>query len=257
MPFDRDSGLMFNETIVSAKHHRQCRHPNQYKMPPRFRDGRQVLGARGANSLEEMASETLFAKNMFRLDRTALEGVPHSMLERWWRWIWRRGCDSLHAWQVFASTGHFDKTFINTAQIFCMNPPCLTRIALSTDMAWLTNLAIGGMAFDTDFLLSISNISNLRTIHVQLSGPGHDRISFSDRILRAWAADARERGALSRLEMMFIDDQQYLTTNALQYLHHFTALNMFTARDCGINDQNNTTKIEWGSQGRGWRANRP
>lgn len=265
MPFDRDSGLVFNERIIAMQ--QQCRHEKKHKHNKTF-----VAPIRSASdgprSLVDMAKNTLF-RNMDKLDHTALQHLPPSMIDQLWTSITDSAADSLHAWQVFARTGIFDnkkmkkkKKSARRMNMSCMKPECLMDIASSPEMSWLTNLTVGSVAMDMGAALSISQIPNIRNIHIQACQPGIDRerSPFTDRLLRSWAADATDRGAMSLLEMIFMDDQLEITTNALRYLGAFPKLNMFTVRDCGINAHSNATgraKIVSAGQRVGWNLNRP
>lgn len=237
MPFDRDSGLVFDERTIPLP---RCRHGNKHNKgfvaPIR-------PASDGPRSLVDMAKNTLF-RNLRKLDHTALQYLPRSMIAQLWTWITDSACDSLHAWQVFARTGIFDKKCSRREMILCMKPECLMDIASSPEMSWLTNLTLGSVDMDMNSALSISQIPNIRTIHIRACQSGIYRSPFTNRLLRSWAADATHRGAMSQLEMIFIEDQPEITTQALWYLSAFPKLRMFTVRNCRINAQINETRNE-------------
>jgi hypothetical protein len=253
MPFDQDSGLVFTEKIVSVQ---ECSHPDKHHT--RFRKAVKY-GDHGARSLMDMAKTTLF-RNMKDLDKTSLEGLPLSVVERLWTWMSRSSSATLHAWQLFADTGHFDKNFVKRVELRCMRPQCLASFASSTDIAWLTDLTIGFVAMDTQASLSISEVPNLRSLDVQYCRPDRGRSPFTDRIIGAWAHDASERGALSRLELLFINDEPAITMHTLQHLHRFPALSTFAVRNCGINHDGLSVlrkEIVSEAQALGWNAKSP
>ena len=113
---------------------------------------------------------------------------------------------------------------------------------------------------DTQALLSISEVPNLRILDVQYCRPDRGRSPFTDRILGAWAHDASERGALSRLELLFIDDEPAITMHTLQHLHRFPALSTFAVRNCGISHHGRSAlrkEIVSEAQALGWNGKSP
>ncbi|KAF2211919.1 hypothetical protein CERZMDRAFT_97839 [Cercospora zeae-maydis SCOH1-5] len=230
MPFDQENGLVYAESVMKADDHMRCSRA-KYKMHLLELPG---LPTRGAGSLLVMAKRTFF-QNMDKLDISSLQDLPQPVIQQLWRWTNESGAVSLHAWQVFASTGLLNREDDFPFKLACMMPACLARFATSPNMAWLVDLAIGDVSMNTEDMISLSKIPNLRTLHLRRTMRNFPQQTYmSDRILRAWALVAKNSGALSKLQLLFIDGQRDVTTRTLQYLGHFPALQMFTAFDCGI-----------------------
>ncbi|KAI5361127.1 hypothetical protein Slin15195_G122400 [Septoria linicola] len=186
------------------------------------------------------------------------EVLPEQMAEKLWEWLVRNGAASLSAWKVFAATGYFGSGHTKVLSLSCTRQQCLHFAVLRADMTWLTDLTIGGEGLSGDTLSSIPRLCNLRTFHLRLDGrPSREaQALLSDRTLRAWAADAAERNALSKLEMIVVDEQTDITISVLQYLNGFPSLDTFATRKCGIDAREEVTRrvIAGESQRVGWRA---
>ncbi|WPB06028.1 uncharacterized protein RHO25_010683 [Cercospora beticola] len=226
MPFDRENGLVYTERVMKANGHRRCFY-DKHHMPslelPKHPD-------RGARSLVDMAKGTLF-RNTDMLDASSLQGLTQGVIEQLWRWANDCNAVSLHVWQVFARTNRLMVHDMKKRRIPCMRPACLASIANDANMAWLVRLTIKDLAIDMDDAISIRKIPNLQTFYIRGSGARQEGVS--DRILRAWASAAKDLGAMSKLELMFLGAQWDLTPHSLQYLSHFPALQVFTVFRCG------------------------
>lgn len=253
MPFDRNSGVVYHEAVVGLH---SC--PDLYRHRLRCISSAVPSQTRGSNTLVDMARRRFARTLTARSTDYIKEVLPEQMAEKLWEWLVRNGAASLSAWKVFAATGYFGSGHTKVLSLSCTRQQCLHFAVLRADMSWLTDLTIGGEGLSGDSLASIPRLCNLRTFHLRLDGrPSREaQALLSDRTLRAWAADASERNALSKLEMIVVDEQTDITISVLQYLNGFPSLGTFATRKCGIDAREEVTRrvIAGESQRVGWRA---
>ncbi|EME77694.1 uncharacterized protein MYCFIDRAFT_84804, partial [Pseudocercospora fijiensis CIRAD86] len=151
------------------------------------------------------------------------------------------GADSLHAWQLFAKTGYFGRQFVKTFSISCVQ--CSRRLLglagkapLRSQSSWMTTLTLCDSPYDIAQLMGLAKLDGLQNLYIRSNRPPSQthETTFSGRILRALAIEAKDYGALSQLETLFVDNPRDVTLNTLQYLNNFPALNLFCARDCNF-----------------------
>ena len=226
MPFDQENGLVYTEKIMKVNDHTSC-------FKSHYRTSKLRLPKhpkRGTRSLVDTAKTTLF-RNTDKLDASSLQGLPQAIIEQLWKWANDCNAASFHVWQVFARTNRLKVPDIKERRITCMRPACLAPVANDANMAWLVHLVIRDVDMDTDDAISIWQIPNLQAIHVRGSRSKQELVS--DRILGAWASAATDLGAMSKLELIFIDGQRDITPHSLQYQGRFPALQLFTVFRCG------------------------
>ncbi|KXT09328.1 hypothetical protein AC579_6517 [Pseudocercospora musae] len=251
MPFDIDGGLVFKEDTIRLP---ACRHDLQHQSL--FVQRRQQSRSKhGTRSLAKTAINALL-NHMSNLKVDALRPLPQHMVEKLWTDITRTGADSLHAWQVFAKTGHFGRKFVKTFSIPCVQCSCrflqlAVKAPLCNQSSWLTTLTICDPSNGIAQILSLAKLNGLQNLYVQSNSPPSQpqEATLSDRILRALATEARNHGALSQLETLFVDNQRDVTFNSVQYLNHFPALTLFCAHNCSFPKRK---KLKLQIQGTGW-----
>ncbi|KAF7196165.1 hypothetical protein HII31_02566 [Pseudocercospora fuligena] len=251
MPFDKDSGLVFKEDIIRLP---RCQHDVEHNS--RYVKQRQQSTLEyGTSSLSTTAVNTLL-NNMSNLEAEALRPLPKHIIEKLWSAVTRAGADSLHAWQVFAKTGHLGCKSVKTFRISCNQ--CSRRllglaekIPLRSQVSWLTTLTICESAYDISQIMGLTKLDSLQNLHIRSNRPPSQsqETIFSDRLLRALGIEARHHGALPRLQRLFVDNQRDVTLNSLQYLNDFPALSLFCAHDCSF-PKHETLKSYM--QGTGW-----
>ncbi|KXS98399.1 hypothetical protein AC578_4683 [Pseudocercospora eumusae] len=251
MPFDKDSGLVFKENTISLS---KCQHNVEHRSLF-VKGSRQTRSGHGTSSLVETAINALL-NNVSSLEVDALRPLPKHIVERLWTAITRAGADSLHAWQAFATTGHFGRKFVKTFRIECVQCSCrflklAEKVPLRNQSSWLTTLTICGRSDDIAQMVSLAKLNGLQNLYIQSNRPPSrpQEATFSDRILRALAMEARDHGALSQLETLFVDNQRDVTSNSLQCLNDFPALSLFCTRDCSFPKREN---LKSQIQGIGW-----
>jgi hypothetical protein len=228
MPFDRESGQMYNETVASLPiKDEDDRFYVEKPDHPRARPLKR-RSTTGTRSLYQMAL-LFILRNLHLLYSDLLKAFPLPILEQIWTAIKRRKLDGLRIWKVFAPVlGPMVKN-INK------RPPISFSRAIdqgtSIDCAWLTNLTIDAMPLTIADYVLVSKMPNLNKIAV-LAVPNKD-VNFSDRVLRAWASDAK-MGSFSRLRIIFASGHAHVTPQCVAYLRSFKLLKMFCAHNCGF-----------------------
>lgn len=204
--------------------------------------------------------------NLGQLDTELLRSLPEAIIDRLWTVIKRSNLDSLQLWQVFSQTHLGTRTFVRRVNTSgrCERHSVSYYIDIAARPGrWLTNLCLSHGAYAPEDLCRISRLANLRNIHLNGGNTHHanyDRTAgyqMTDRIVTAWADAARNEGALSMLQMIFIQGHKEVTTWSLRHLNAFPALDTFCTQACGLSRKHHVDPSERkheqeGAGRRGW-----
>jgi hypothetical protein len=232
--YDTESGLVYNEYTMTAEP--PCRCAERKKK--RRSDALKSLPIAG-RSLREMALRRVL-QNLDRLDDESLSTLPVPLLEEIWKFIFRSGLTDLRIWRLFAQTPLALRTFVYS-HILC--PHCSPLPSLfgdhgSSSPIWLTNLTLQSVA-SPEYLAQVATLPGI--LNISILGDT-DASAFTDRTLHSWADEAA-KGCFNKLEMIFVDGQNEITTNALRYLNAFPALDTFGVHRTGISDRKDAGRI--------------
>lgn len=235
MPFDGESGQVYDERIVRAQRSGcakgECRWigrcvgipPVLEEMYPKTR------------SLQDMLLATIL-RNLDLLDIQCLATVPSIILEQLWTAIRRSRLDHIRIWTGFATTGVFgsmDRSRLQKAAL-CRSHgmAVIIKEVNSPALQWLVNLTLQTLECAPVDLLHISTLHNLRNLIIR--GDAKASVCLTDSVMREWAFAARDKNALSNLQMIFADHHPDLTAWSIQHLGHFKQLDTFCALACGF-----------------------
>lgn len=252
MPFDPESGQLYEETVASlpAKDEDDLVYiniPGHVRARPQKR-----VSSKGTRRLYTMAMLTIL-RNLDLLYFDLLKAFPVPILEQIWKAIDRKGLAGLRVWKLFAPLlGPAGTRQLMTRSVVKRPRSFAHAInqGISVDSAWLTVLTLDAMPLSMAEYVQVSSIPNLCSLAV-LAGPRRDA-DFSDRVLRAWASDAR-MGSFKRLRQILISGCRYVTEQSLSYMSSFEALQLFCVHDCRfytggfghIHAKDNASKPEW------------
>lgn len=230
MPFDRDSGLTYQETFLS------CREKDEDDLVYVNKRGhgrgrpKSECSIKGTRTLYSMAMLSIL-RNLDDLYPNLLKGYPEPILERIWKAISLKGLGGLRMWKLFASSGaarSLVRTVVKRPRGYYDNA---IMQSCNIDCAWLTNLTLDAISLTMPQYVQLSSLPNLNSLAI-LSGPRKDT-GFSDRVLRAWASDA-QNGSFNKLRHILVSGHQCVTEHALKYLS-FPMLDLFCAHNCQLN----------------------
>lgn len=229
MPFDSESGQMYTETFASlpTKDEDDLIYVEKVgHIRDRPKGGYSINGTR---TMYEMAM-TKMLQNLDLLNPDLLKATPGPILKQIWKAIKNEKLDGLKMWKLFASTGvdglPARRVVKRPLTGFFAHP---IGQGSSSDCAWLTHLTLKAIPLAMADYLQVSKMPNLTSLAV-LSGSMKDT-DFSDRVLRAWASDAKT-GSFQRLQHMLASGHRHVTEQSLAYLSCFKTLKLFCANDC-------------------------
>ncbi|KAK5125165.1 hypothetical protein LTR85_000841 [Meristemomyces frigidus] len=245
MGYDADSGLVYTETMMSAK---PC---NCLSIHQSHGAGLvPVIHTRNqsARSMQDMVT-THILRNLKGLRTTTLAvtlGGNPLLLDKLWAEIKKRSLDTLHVWQTFAQIEGVSIDQVRHWKWQC--PRCLfsrlpqmLQLADSPSLAWVTDLTLEDRITSHD-LLQVSKLRNVRNLHFY--GNTKSNKGFTDAVFRSWADAAQQSHAFPELESVTVDAPRYndrgisnITHWSLGQLWKFPALAIFRLRGFRIDDK--------------------
>lgn len=261
MPYDRESGVAYSETIIT-KQQATCTCDTVHSaagIPPR-------LGARhrhGTRSMQATLTRALL-RNRALLTPSSLLTAPDRLTDRLWSALVQSALVSVHVWQIFAARNHPGIDRVKRWRWGCRAclPTILPRNLAAADSAsgaWLTDLNLGQDPdiSEAELAISIPPLHNLRRLSLCTR-------NFSDRVLRAWAEAAAaaaaaspepHKGAFGRLEALLVEwpvrrpgprappddaNPPKLSQWSPTYLRHFPRLEIYALRGYGLGEKSGT-----------------
>ena len=257
MGIDADSGLVYSETVVSAK---PCtcllESFNQYKIAtavpflPTTPPNRQ-----GAPSLQETALSNIL-RNVEALrsdDLVAVLGSASLLVDKLWHLIKMHHLDSLQVWKAFA---HLNRTDVDRVRewyqweydcwrCLLLNLPRVVKLADSP--TWLSDLHLecSNRKLRPQDLMHITKLSNVRKIRLICSNRAGE--GFTDRVFEAWADAAKTEGAFPRLQAIVLEARSggelNVTHWSLGKLWCFPVLEVFGLAGFSMHSQHTSKRI--------------
>lgn len=232
MPFDRDSGQMFDEVVKSVP--KKDEDDLVYVEEPRHVRNRPqaTSSAQGTRSLYKMAMlKVLRSLDLLYVD--LLKAFPTPILEKIWKAIRRNNLDGFKMWKLFAPFLVSTDSGQSLVKKLVKRPRISFGHAidqgLSLNCSWLTELTLDSVPLTMAEYVHVSKMENLVSLAVVASL--RNDVGFSDRVLRAWAADAKV-GHFGRLQYICMSGHRYVTEQVLAPLSNFQMLALVCAHNC-------------------------
>ncbi|CZT23312.1 uncharacterized protein RCC_09023 [Ramularia collo-cygni] len=234
MPFDRESGQIYDETVAFLPKQDEddlvyVEEPYHVRQRPKS-----TISIKGTRTLHKMAMLEIL-RSLDLLYSDLLEAFPLPILEQVWKAIKLESLDGLRMWKLFApilaSAGHHQRMTRTVDKRPQSTFAHVVKQITSPQCSWLTELTLDAIPLTLAAYVQVSKIQNLTSLAV-IAKPRQDT-GFSDRVLRAWSADA-QAGSFCKLRFMFVGDHRFVTEQSLQYLSGFRVLELFCALNCRI-----------------------
>lgn len=227
MPFDRESGQIYNETFTAVikkdeDHLVYIDKPGHARERPKNHPSR-----KGTRTLYRMAMLKIL-RSLDELYPDLLKEYPLPILEYIWKAINKEGLAGLRMWKLFAPVHMTDRRLEKRPQSTFDHA---IGQGSSIDCSWLTDLTLDGLALTMAEYVHVSSMPNLTSLAVVARSK--QDTGFSDRVIRAWASDAKT-GSLERLQHMFVGGHRYVTEQSLAHLDSFKVLDIICAHNCGF-----------------------
>ena len=261
MGFDTASGLVYSETVVSAK---PCRCLSDSSDPYFDRyaattsksptSKSPILRLQGAQSLQDIATANILrnADGLRGDDLTTVLGTNLLLVDKLWRNIVSRRRDSLQVWKAFAHVNGVDIDQVRDWNYECSRClfsefPRILDLTDSPTFAWLSNLTLGCLdrglrAQDLKHVKKLRNVRNIRVFGSKRPGEG-----FTDHVFQVWADAAKTKGAFPILETIQLEarpgGERTITHWALGNLRNFPALRIFYLSGYSIHSQYTSKRV--------------